>query len=137
MEDELIALTGGNSAAGTWLPEDQLTQRTSGAISARCNLVILPGHAASVPFTAVMTGPQRTATDNATAHSTSALPSLRSERHWIRHRGPTMPRIPRSRLQKLALSGDSAEAIQPKELQENRPSVSPERASLCRLSGGT
>ena len=39
---------------------------------------------------------------------------------------------PGASLQKLALSGDSTEAIQPTQLQENRPSVSPEPASLCR-----
>jgi hypothetical protein len=33
----------------------------------------------------------------------------------------------RTLLQKLALSGDSAEAMQPNELQEHRPSVSPGR----------
>jgi hypothetical protein len=35
-------------------------------------------------------------------------------------------------LQKLALSGDSAEAMQPNELQEHHPSVPPEGATLCK-----
>jgi hypothetical protein len=34
------------------------------------------------------------------------------------------------RLQRLALSGDSAEAVQLNELQEHRPCLSPERAIL-------
>ena len=37
-----------------------------------------------------------------------------------------------AKLQRLALSGDSAEAVQPNELQEHRPCLSPERAILCK-----
>lgn len=36
-------------------------------------------------------------------------------------------------LQKPALSGDRAEAVQTNELQEHRPGMSPERTSLCKL----
>jgi hypothetical protein len=39
--------------------------------------VILDGRATSVPFTAVLTGPQRTITDNAEAASTCAASHLR------------------------------------------------------------
>jgi hypothetical protein len=38
-------------------------------------------------------------------------------------------------LQRLALSGDSAEAVQLNELQEHRPCLSPERAILFRRAG--
>src|SRR4029453_10253092 len=44
--------------------------------------VILAGCATSVPFTTVLTGSERTTTDNATAHSTSALPRLRRRQSW-------------------------------------------------------
>jgi hypothetical protein len=39
--------------------------------------VVLAGRATTVPFTAVLTGPQRTITGNATAASTCAVPPPR------------------------------------------------------------
>jgi hypothetical protein len=45
-------------------------------------------------------------------------------------KGPSGPTRFRRTLKRLALSGDSAEAVQPNELQEHRPCLSPERAIL-------
>jgi hypothetical protein len=49
---------------------------------------------------------------------------------WVGTRLPDPARM--LTLQRLALSGDSAEAVQLNELQEHRPCLSPERAILFR-----
>src|SRR4029450_2771444 len=59
----------------------------------------LTGRATSVPFTTVLTGSERTTTDNATAHSTSALPRLprcpqRSNRLWEQGVPGSNPAVP-------------------------------------------
>lgn len=51
-----------------------------GAKGATLYQVVLTGRATSMPFTAVLTGPERTTTDNATAVATSAAPCLRRSR---------------------------------------------------------
>jgi hypothetical protein len=43
---------------------------------------VLAGRATSVPFTTVITGFQRTTTDNAMVRSTSAAPCLRRWQSW-------------------------------------------------------
>jgi hypothetical protein len=61
--------------------------------SSRCQvrtIVVLAGRATSVPAIAVMTGPERTATDNARAASTCAVPCLRRPRArpiWLWEQG--------------------------------------------------
>jgi hypothetical protein len=48
-----------------------------GATAPRCARVILAGRATSVPFTAVLNGPERTTTDNHEGASTCAVPRPR------------------------------------------------------------
>jgi hypothetical protein len=48
-----------------------------GAAAATCERLVLAGRATSLPFTAVLTGPQRTTTDNAEATATCGVPCFR------------------------------------------------------------
>ena len=61
-----------------------------GADGGPCTGLILAGRATIVPFTTDMTGPERTATDNARAASTCAVPCLRRPRArpiWLWEQG--------------------------------------------------
>jgi hypothetical protein len=56
----------------------------------RCARVILTGRATSVPFTAVLNGPERTTTDNHEAASTCAVPDPRRRQQrpiWLCKQG--------------------------------------------------
>src|SRR5918993_3130012 len=55
-------------------PGDRRRQRPEGEIVAQAQAVFPAGRATSVPFTAVMTGPQRTPTDNTSAASPGPFP---------------------------------------------------------------
>jgi hypothetical protein len=57
-----------------WSPGTGLTLRSAWEPMAPVCTGSPHGRATSLPFTTVLTGPERTTTDNATAHSTSALP---------------------------------------------------------------
>jgi hypothetical protein len=60
------------------------------AVAARCEHVALGGRATSVPFTAVLTGPERTTTDNAKAVWTCTAHRLRrscSRPNWLWEQG--------------------------------------------------
>jgi hypothetical protein len=55
-------------------PGDRRRQRPEGEVVAQAQAVFPAGRATSVPFTAVMTGPQRTPTDNTSAASPGPFP---------------------------------------------------------------
>jgi hypothetical protein len=55
-------------------PGDRRRQRPEGEVVAQAQAVFPAGRATSVPFTAVMTGPQRTPTDNTSAASPEPFP---------------------------------------------------------------
>jgi hypothetical protein len=59
-----------------WLPRMGLTQRSRWEPTAPPGAGRLNSRATSVPVTAVLNGPQRTATDNSTAASTWAVPAF-------------------------------------------------------------
>jgi hypothetical protein len=53
-----------------------------GAVAARCERRRLAGRAISLPFTAVLTGPQRTTTDNAGAASACVISRFRRQQSY-------------------------------------------------------